>query len=53
MASRPGLLRAHPSVSLTGVLVPTAGALFCAEKDCPKTDGAAAPVAAGEGTGTH
>jgi hypothetical protein len=53
MASRSGLLRIHPSVSLTGALVPYAGVLFCAEKDCPTTDGAAAPVAAGEETGTY
>lgn len=52
MASRPGLLRTHPAVSLTGALVPNAGALFCAEKDCPTTDGEAAPGAAGEGIGT-
>lgn len=53
MASRPGPLRTHPSVILTGVLVLTAGVFFCAEKDCPTTDGAAAPVVAGEVTGTH
>lgn len=52
MASRFGLLRAHPAVSLTGALVPLAGALFCAEKDCPARNGTVAPVAAGEGTGT-
>lgn len=53
MASRFGPLRTHPSVSLIGALVPTAGVLFCAEKDCPTMDGAAAPVAAGEVTGTY
>jgi hypothetical protein len=53
MASRPGPLLTHPSVSVIGALVPLAGVLFCAEKDCPTTDGTVAPVAAGEVTGTH